>query len=442
MEHTSLWSATAQLPRFAPLTQDCETDVLIVGGGMTGLLCAYLLQKAGVKYLLCEARRIASNVTAGTTAVLTAQHGAMYASLAQKRGARAARQYMEANLLALEDYRRMCEKLDCDFQTKPAYVFSLDDEQKMRREARALQALGAKTRFVRETPLPFGVAGAVKWEDQAQFHPLKFAGAIAEGLHIAEDTRIESVFSGGAVTDRHVIRAKWIIVATHFPVRGTRGLFSLKLYQRRSYVIALANAPDLQGTYSQDAPNGLYLRNAQDMLVVGGGGGRTGSGGTAWQMARAFAKKYYPDAQERFSWAAQDCMSLDDVPYIGPCSHHMPNVLVATGFGQWGMTTAMVAAKMLCAHILHQPERYAALFSPTRSMLHPQLLKNAASSAARLLLPKTPRCPHLGCALSWNPQEHSWDCPCHGSRFDEYGRVLENPANTAARVKREREKRK
>ena len=165
-----------------------------------------------------------------------------------------------------------------------------------------------------------------------------------------------------------------------------------------------------------------------DVLIVGGGGHRTGKRGGCWAELEAFAKKHCKNAETVAKWAAQDCMTLDDVPYIGQYAKSTPNVFVATGFNKWGMTNAMAAAEILCDLICGKDNPYASVFSPSRSILRPQLLLNAFETSVGLITPTVPRCPHLGCALKYNPAEHTWDCPCHGSRFTEDGELIDNPA--------------
>ena len=201
------------------------------------------------------------------------------------------------------------------------------------------------------------------------------------------------------------------------------------MYQHRSYVIALENAEQVNGMFVDEADKGFSFRNHKNLLLLGGGDHKTGKNGGAWNELRAFAAAHYPQAQENFFWAAQDCMSLDSIPYIGKYSKTTHNLYTATGFNKWGMTSAMLSAQLLCDAIQGKDNDFAPLFSPSRTMLHGQLLINAAETFADYLLPTTRRCPHLGCALRWNRYEHSWDCPCHGSRFDENGKLLDNPAN-------------
>jgi glycine/D-amino acid oxidase-like deaminating enzyme len=206
------------------------------------------------------------------------------------------------------------------------------------------------------------------------------------------------------------------------------GMYFLKLYQQRSYVLALEDGPQVEGMYLAAEENGISLRNAGKLLLVGGGGHRTGKKGAGWQPAEEFARKYAPHARQICRWATQDCMSLVDLPYIGPYSKSTPDLFVATGFNKWGMTNSMVAAMVLEDLVKGKENSYAPMFSPSRSMLRPQLACNGVETAVNLLTPTAPRCPHMGCSLKWNPLEHSWDCACHGSRFDKDGKLLDNPA--------------
>ena len=149
---------------------------------------------------------------------------------------------------------------------------------------------------------------------------------------------------------------------------------------------------------------------------------------SGWQALRSFAGLNYRGALEKYNWAAQDCMTLDGIPYIGAYSSGTDGLFVATGFNKWGMTSAMAAATLLCDLVRGQESPYTALFSPSRTILRPQLAVNAFEAAKNLLTPTAPRCPHMGCALKWNRYEHSWDCPCHGSRFTKEGKLIDNPA--------------
>lgn len=424
----SIWTNSTEHPRFGMQQKDLHTDVLIIGGGLAGIMCASMLDTAGVDYTLVEADRICSGITKNTTAKITFQHGLIYDKLIRSIGIDGARMYLEANQSALERYRERCQGIDCDFEEKDAFVYSLTDRSKIEAEVEAYRKLGAKAELVTNLSLPFSVAGAVRVTGQAQFHPLKFAYGIAKGLHIFEHTKVRELTPNQAITDHGTIQAKKIIIATHFPFLNKHGSYFVKLYQHRSYVIALQNAPKVNGMYLDESDTGLSFRNHGNLLLLGGGSHRTGKKGGNWQELSHFAREYYPNAKEVARWATQDCMSLDGIPYIGPYSKHTPDLYVATGFNKWGMTSSVVAAIILADLVQGKTNPYAPLFSPSRSILHPQLACNAAESIFGLLKPTVPRCPHLGCALKYNKQEHSWDCPCHGSRFTRDGQLIDNPA--------------
>lgn len=425
----SIWTKEAALPYFIELKGDTSADVLIVGGGIAGILCAYFLQEKGIDYILVEGKTICSGVTENTTAKITSQHGLIYQELVERAGIEKARMYLEANQNSVEKYSELCVDIDCDFETKPSYVYSLDNREKLEKEAEALRKIGFDAP-VRETEeLPFATAGAVCFEKQAQFHPLKFLSQIARNLKIYEHTFVRELAGHTAVTDRGNISFQKIIFTTHFPIDNKHGMYFLKMYQHRSYVIALENAARLNGMYVDESGYGLSFRNYKNMLLFGGGAHRTGKQGGSWQELRTLAGQYYPGAKESCFWATQDCMTLDHIPYIGQYSKTMPDYFVATGFNKWGMTSSMTAAMILPDLMMGKENPYAEVFSPSRNMIKPQLFINTWEAAVNLLTISGKRCPHLGCALKWNDAEHSWDCPCHGSRFDEDGTVLDNPAN-------------
>ena len=431
---SELWTEIPLLPLAPPLAQDLVTEVLVIGGGMAGVLCAHALQEKGIDCVLVEANRLGCGITKGTTAVLTAQHDTLYTDLIAQHGDEKARQYLHANLQAVQKFRTLSQKHPCDFEDMPSIAYSLHDEQKMRSEAAAVQALGFQAEFTTELPLPFAVAGAVRYPDMAQFHPLKFLYSIAARLKYYENTRVLKINDITAFTDKHKIIAQKIIVATHFPFINRYGLYPLKLYQMRSSVIAYQNAPQLRGTYVDIGAAGFYFRNYQNLLLIGGGDHRTGEGGDWFAAIRQFAAHYFPSATQQKAWVTQDRMSLDGAPYIGKYSLFTPNIYVATGFNEWGMTSSMVAATLLCDAILEKENAFAPVFSPQRSLLRKQLFVNAKTTLVDFISPTTKRCSHLGCALKWNSAEHSWDCPCHGSRFDADGHLLDNPATKNSRV--------
>lgn len=425
----SIWTKGTRMPQFETLEGHKKTDVLIIGGGMAGILCAYFLQEKGIDYILVEGRTICSGITKNTTAKITSQHGLIYDKMLRSAGREKTKGYLEANQNAIKKYIELCRGIDCDFERKTAYVYSRCNRKKLEQEAEALYKLGVTPNITETDELPFSTVGAIGFEEQAQFHPLKFISQIAGNLKIYEHSFVKELSEHTAVTEKGSIGFQKLIVATHFPMDNKHGMYFLKMYQHRSYVIALEHAAKLNGMYVDEAKSGMSFRNYRDFLLVGGGAHRTGKKGGCWQELREFAGEYYPSSSEICSWATQDCMTLDGIPYIGQYSKHMPECFVAAGFNKWGMTSSMTAAMILTDLVTDKENPYTEVFCPSRSMMKLQLLFNGCEAVVNLLTPTRKRCPHLGCALKWNGIEHSWDCPCHGSRFAEDGRLLDNPAN-------------
>ena len=428
VEMCSIWTENISLPQFKQLKGSKKTDVLIIGGGMAGILCAYFLEKAGVNYALVEGGRICSGITKNTTAKITSQHGLIYQKMLKSIGTERAKMYLDANQDAVRKYARLCRRMDCDYEVRHAYVYSRNDRKKLEDEADALARIGFQPRLTDQCELPFQTVGAVGFAEQASFHPLKFVSGIAKGLKIYENTFVKELKEQEAVTEHGEITFQKLIFATHFPIDNKHGMYPLKMYQHRSYVIALKDAQPLNGMYIDEAKHGMSFRSYREYLLLGGGSHRTGEKGGNWEEIRNCARLYYPNLDEKYYWAAQDCMTLDGIPYIGRYSRGLPGCYVATGFNKWGMTSSMAAASILTDLILEKENPYAQVFNPLRNMIKPQLFVNGATAVKNLLTVSGKRCPHLGCALKWNKTEHSWDCPCHGSRFDGFGKLLDNPA--------------
>lgn len=424
----SLWAEGTLLPEFPSLKDKIKTDVLIIGGGMCGILCAHFLEKAGVDYVLAEGKRIGQGITKNTTAKITSQHKLIYHSLTEKAGWETAYLYMEANECAVAKFKELAERIPCDFAEKSAFTYSLTDRRKIEEEVEAVKGLGFSACFEESIPIPLEIEGAVKFENQAQFHPLKFLAGLAKNKKIYENTFINDISEHTAKSKGGEIQAEKVIVATHFPFLNKYGAYFLKLYQSRSYMLALENAGEINGMYIDEADTGLSFRNYKNFLMIGGGGHRTGKTGGGFQKVRQKAAELYPGSREAYAWAAQDCMSLDGLPYIGKYSRWKQDFYVASGFQKWGMTGAMVSAMVLSDMVQEKKNPWSGIFSPQRSIWTPQLFINGWEAAENLLTFSEKRCPHLGCALKWNSAEHTWDCPCHGSRFEEDGTLIDNPA--------------
>ena len=474
----SIWSQTCQIEARAPLSGDLETEVAVIGAGLAGVLIASALQDEGKKVAVLEADRIATGQTRNTTAKITSQHGPIFRKLTQTLGENKARQYGMANEAALGEYRRVIAErgIDCDLEERDAYVYG-DDAEALQAEADCAALLGLPASFTEETSLPFPTAGAVRFERQAQFHPLKFLKAMAEPLTVYEHTRVKTVEEHRLVTDRGTVTAEKIVFACHYPFVNFPGLYFARMHQERSYVLALENAPPMDGMwiFADGTANPYSFRTWQSLLLLGGGGHRCGenSAGGRYDDLRRRAREWFPQSREVACWSAQDCVTADGVPYIGQYAASRPDWYIATGFQKWGMTTSMVSAMLLRDLICGRENPYAEVFDPSRfdtetvpgileesgqavKGLAKRLFQIPAETAKKLapghgggvfldgeklgvykdengkVYPVDLRCPHLGCQLEWNPDEKSWDCPCHGSRFDRFGNLISGPAQTGA----------
>ena len=470
----SVWSESCKFRKKEVLNKDIKTDNLVIGAGITGILIAYMLKKNGKDVVLIDSDEMASGNTKNTTAKITSQHDLIYNKLILEFGEEKARQYAIANELAIKRYKEIIEerKIDCDFEEKPAYVYSLNEIESIKKEVEAANRVGINAEFVEKAALPFEIKGAVKFNNQAQFNPLKFLRDISEDLIIYENTRALEINVGLVVTDRGNITANNIVVATHFPIINAPGYYFMKMHQERSYVIALENADNIDGMYIDVDKGGYSFRTYKNLLLLGAIKQRTGENesGGSYDELRRIAKELYPESEEKYHWSAQDCMSMDGIPYIGEYSDETPNIYVATGFNKWGMTTSMVSAMIISDMILGKENEFSEIFSPKRfdlSLSINNVAKDIIETAKNFIAQKiyipsshiehiknghagiveyngekvgvykdnegkefivSTKCAHLGCQLHWNADELTWDCPCHGSRFDYKGRLIGGPS--------------
>ena len=424
----SIWNSDFNLHSFEELKSDTECDVLIIGGGIAGVLCAYMLEKEGVDYILLESDKICKKTTAFTTAKITSLHGFIYSKLIKEFDLEFASQYYEANEEAIKEYKKIAKEVDCDFETVSSYIYSFYNKKRLEKEFNAIRSLGINASYADETELPFEIAGAIKFEKQAIFNPLKFIKGISKDLKIYENSQVIKVKKNFAYTDKAKINAKKIIFATHFPFVDLHGLYSLKMYQEKSYAIAFKGDKKINNAYIDDKSL-LSVRGYNDYIILGGQKHRTGKSSGGWDALAAFKEKYFPGNKIEYKWATEDTITLDGVPYIGRYSKLSKDKYVITGFNKWGMTSSMLGARLICDLILERKNRYEKIFSPQRPILRKQLAVNILEASANIVSISTPRCTHLGCKLVWNKKERTWDCPCHGSKFNESGEVLNGPAN-------------
>lgn len=434
----SIWSEEVEIEKRKHLSSGGQIEAVVIGAGMAGILTASLLQERDIEVIVLEANRIASGQTCHTTAKITSQHGLFYTDLVKKVGSKKAGLYAEANEKAILKYEDLVKKygIECEFEKLPSYLYSQVYEDSLKQEADVAAELGIASYFTRENELPFPTAGAVCFDAQAQFHPLQFVKALAKQLKIYENTRVISVMGHVIETEHGKIEAEHIIFATHYPFINVPGFYFLRQHQERSYVIALSGEEKYHAMYYSADKGGVSLRSSKDYLLLGGGAHRTGEKDcqSGYRLLSEYATSYFPNCREEARWSAQDCMTHDDIPFIGRYSVYRPYWYVATGFKKWGMTSSMIAAEMITNLICGEENPYEAIFTPRR-FYGGKATKNflldvgvSAKNLAKGVLQPKRRCPHMGCELVWNPEEKSWDCPCHGSRFDENGELIDNPA--------------
>ena len=477
---------------FDKLNKNIETDVCIVGGGIFGISCAYYLSNLGYKVCVLEKYKIAEKTSGHTTAKITSQHGLFYNYLINSYGEKFANNYLTANEEAIKNIKSIIdtEKISCDFEYQNSYVYTTKKSElrSIKKEVSALDKLGFQNcNFVTKIGLPFNIEGAICFKKQAQFNPLKYIFGLTKSItnndgKIYIDTTVTDIKQNGdeyvTFTNNHTVKSKYVIVASHYPFINFPGFYFAKMYQSTSYVMAVDTKKTLF--------NGMYINftnpiisyrtakwNNKDILIVAGCDHKTGQPSSykdTYGILENEIKKYYPKYEIVSKWNTEDCISLDKLPYIGKYSNLTPNMFVGTGFKKWGITLSNIAANIIVDNILGKSNRYAYLFDSTRlkPLKNMDEFKNVlVQSTNSLFLDKLkpanntfenikensgsiieinnekvgiykdengkihavkPICTHLGCLLSWNDIDKTWDCPCHGSRFDCNGKNLYNPA--------------
>lgn len=473
-------------PRFAPLSGDTKVNTVIVGAGMCGLLCAYVLHQKGVSDIaVIDANEVCSGVTANTTAKITSQHGLIYSKLMHGMGDELAAMYADANEKAVKQFREIIakENIDCDFNSCSAWVYTAMDKnlQAIEDEVEAAKKLGINAVFDTKTELPLDVKGAVKFPDQAYFHPLKFAFRICDiltktGCKIYTNTTATAAEEGVVYTDKGNIHAEHIISCSHYPFIDKRSLIFTKIFQERSYVLALKETNAIRDMYLDCVDGGFSFRpqkdvNNEDMVLFGAYDHKSGHEDKTlhFDSLKKEAAKCYPNGTIAYIWSAQDCMTHDKIPYIGRYKSAGENIYIASGFNKWGMTSSMVAADVISDLITKGAGMSSPVFSINRLDFGLQAksfaretvdiagnflthltraderlsnIKNDEGGIVEIdgkrtgvykdnngeLFAVKPVCTHMGCAVKWNSDENTWDCTCHGSRFDYEGNVIGGPA--------------
>jgi glycine/D-amino acid oxidase-like deaminating enzyme/nitrite reductase/ring-hydroxylating ferredoxin subunit len=482
----TLWLDAAPLTDYPPLSSDFTADVAVLGGGIAGLTAALLLKRQGARVALIEAERVGRGVTGNTTAKVSALQATAYSTIRQRHGDEAAAVYAAASVAGVERLATLADEegIDCDLERRPAYTYAAQESERsaVEQEAAATAAAGLPVEPGAAPELPYPTYGAVRLDRQLQIHPVRYAEGLADavegdGSRVFELTRALGVDEGRPCrvqTSRGTVEAGHVVVATHYPFLD-RGLYFARLKAERSYCIAarLTSGAPVEGMSISAGGSTRSLRSYGDLLIVGGEGHPAGSGKAKperFDVLEIFARRHWDVSAVTHRWSSQDPVSYDHLPVIGPYRPGSKRLWVTSGFMKWGLSSATFAAMLLADRIAGRDNSWAEVFAPSRVSLRsahevaqlgakfafdfvadrlrpPQALSAEAvpNGEARvlpdglgrkgvyrdengLLHAVSLRCTHLGCLLRFNSAERSWDCPCHGSRFDVDGGVLEGPA--------------
>lgn len=493
----SLWLNEKAKEKFPKLEKDLETQVCIIGAGIFGISTAYYLTQKGYNVIILERDKIANKVTGHTTAKITSQHGLIYHYLLNQYGEEFARKYYLANQKSIQEIEKIItqNQIDCDFERQISCVYTTNksESDKINEELYALKELDIEASKIEEAPLPFEIVSGVEFKNQAQFNPIKYIEGLVKQIIDAKGKIFENTICYDikrdednyiCYTEGNTVKAKYVVLASHYPFINFPGVYFAKMYQSSSYVIGIDTKSELfDGMYINIQSPIYSFRTAKDedkeILLLGGGDHKTGeniSYKDSYGLLEEKAKQWYPNCEIKYRWSTRDCITLDKIPYIGEFSNTLPNMYVGTGFNKWGMTSSNVAARIITDKIAGKENEYSEVFEATRlnPIVNKDEVKNIVSQTVKSLVVERieksekvlndeislddikqesgqivelngekvgvykdiegkifgvkPVCTHLGCILNWNDADKTWDCPCHGSRFDYTGKNIYNPA--------------
>ncbi len=408
---------------FNKLENDISCDILVIGGGIAGILCAYYLKEEGLDVVLCERDRIGSKKTSKSTATITVVQDLYYYELLNDKGLEYTRLYLNSCLDAIRRYKRLSKKYDFDFEEVPSYRY-FTNSYEYENEINTFKKLDFTYEEVDIKLLNLEYYKAYKINNQAQMNPMKLINSLAKELKIYENTCITKIENNLAYANNNHIKANKIIVTTGYPFFKIKGLYPLKLTQNKSYVMVIKNYSSFKGNMIGGRDDSLYFRSYKDYLLIGASDSNVGDNIDGFNDI----KEYIQDDDIIYSWVNQDTISLDSIPYIGRYTKNDNDLYVATGFNMYGMTGSMISSMVLTDLILGRNNIYSDIFNPSRALNKQNLLKNICNSMINLIKIKRHRCNHLGCCLNYNQYENTYECPCHGSKYDEHGNVLDGPA--------------
>jgi glycine/D-amino acid oxidase-like deaminating enzyme/nitrite reductase/ring-hydroxylating ferredoxin subunit len=480
------WNATATAPKFPQFGGDIAVDIAIIGGGIVGITTARLLKDRGFTVAVIEAHQVGRQVTGKSTAKVTSQHNIIYQTLAQKFGEDRARLYAEAQETALQQIQSLASqyRIKADLETKAAYTYTREEEyvSQIKKEVEVAQRLGLPAALTRETGLPFDVLAAIRFDNQAQFHPTKYVAGLAQtipgdGSHVFEYSRAVEYEPTRVVTEQGTVTARHVVMATHLPLGQVGGYYAMAYPQAEPVIAArIGRAPEGMYINIEDPSHSLRTHQGPHGEVYGIVAGTSFKPGHVDEERKYFADierwltENFDAGPIEYRWVNEDYTSMDKAPFIGWSSSHGDGYLVATGFDAWGITNGTAAAMILADLATDKENRWLEMFDATR--VKPvagakEFVQENMEAAAHLVsgyLARKPKayeelgpgeaaimkiggdnvaafkdeqgrvhavsavCTHLGCIVGWNETDRTWDCPCHGSRFGLSGEVIHGPA--------------
>lgn len=476
--------------KFSKVENDINTSVCIIGGGLTGLSCGYYLSK-NTDVIIVEKNEICSSTSGKNTGKVTSQHGLFYKYLTDSYGKEFAKKYLEANEQAINNIEDIINKegIECEFKREFSAVYTSYDENmfKIKEEEKAVSKIEKdKCEIIKNPQLPINVKIEIAFKNQAKINPVKYGYGLANAItknngKIFEHSTVTDIkqISGGyeVLVNNNKIIADKVIIATRYPTIKIPGYYFLKMYQSTSYAIVTDVKEEIfEGMYisidTQVTSFRVIEENGKKLLLAVGYDYKTGTEQitNGYNDLEKVVKKMYPQAEILYRWSAEDCITLDKIPYIGEYSNIMKNLYIAVGFNKWGITTSNIAGNILADKINGVENKYEEIFKSTRlnPIKNKDEMKNMLVEVkdslilSKFSLPKQtidnikdgegkiinidgekigvykaedgkiykvkPICTHLGCELYFNNNDKTWECPCHGSKFNYDGKMIEVPA--------------
>lgn len=482
----SIWMKDYIDKNLPKVTKNINTPILIIGGGITGLMCAYNLMKKNINFILVDSKKLASKVSAYTTAQISIAHDSLYDDIMTKHNDKKAIAYLKSQMEGLDIIKEIIktEKIDCDSKEESTILHAnLNENIKvLKRQFKLIKKYNDNCELLPSNKNSIDFKKGIEFKNQLIINPVKYMMSIIDiliekNIALYEKSLVTKIRKKDmnyeiVINDKHIITAKKIIMACHYPFLNPDNLYFAKIYQSKSYAIAFETKLKLKANYvSLDQPY-YYVRTYDDStLIIGGSDHFTGINNDINQCYQTLINKIYQfdkGAKIKYKWVTEDCMSIDSLPFVGHYSNRNPNILIATGFQKWGFTNSHIAAKNITNILINK--EYDLLYKPKRWTFVKDIkstFRMVSHSINGLIVSKLfvkkyeidkikigsgkvmkyknlnvlvyrekenkyvflkNKCTHMGCSLIWNDVDKVWESKCHGSIFDQYGRVIYGPA--------------